>query len=252
MQLLATTPGSGSSSTSGSGSGSASSSNISIVSLKAKQSKVAELDTSSKAPTVRSYLDDFLSHIDEGKHPKCYNCINSHSTINKDNSCKSCFINECVKLLQLYAEQPKKQKIVVQLVCKFLVNAFTWNQVQPIIAPITELLVSDTSSAPLFNIARYFFQIMKQKQTIIATLLPAVVDGISNLRSRAFVIDDDRISFVRHWIIETLHLAEDCFDQQQQQQCHTFLRDCGLQSAPKVTFSPTEEEQRYHTMNRKK
>ena len=142
-----------------------SSSNSGIVSLKAKQNKVAGLDTSSKAPTVRSYLDDFLSHIDESKHPKCYNCINSHSTNSKDNSCKSCFINECVRLLQLYAEQPKKQKIAVQLVRKFLVNAFTWKQVQPIIAPITELLVVDASNVPLFNIARYFFQIIKRSCT---------------------------------------------------------------------------------------
>ena len=230
LQLLATTNSSNQSET---------------VSVSKKQNSVAELNISSKAPAIRSYLDDFLSHIDNNKHPKCSNCSSSATTSSNETSCKSCLIDECVKLLQLYTEHPKKQKIVIQVACKFLVNPFTWKQVQPIIAPIATLLVGDASSVPLFNISRYFFQIIKRKQSVNAKSLAAITQTINKLRKSAFVLNDDRLTFVRSWIVETLHSAEDCFDYQQQQRCHTFLNDCGLQPAPTVTFSPSEEEQRY-------
>ena len=116
---------------------------------------------------------------------------------------------------------------------------------QPIIAPVATLLVGDASSVPLFNISRYFFQIMKRKQSVNAKLLAAITQTIKKLLESAVVLNDDRLTFVRLWIISTLHSAEDCFDHQQQQQCHSFLSDCGLQPAPTVTFSPFEKEQRY-------
>ena len=60
---------------------------------KTNNTSVAKLDLQSKVPTIRSYLTDFLSHIDSNEHLNCSNCNRSLATKAIVNSCKAAFIN---------------------------------------------------------------------------------------------------------------------------------------------------------------